>query len=166
MEVGDLVEIELIKRAKYRYMRCLDQKLWVELGAVLTNDAVASYGGGKHRLRGRDAIVSFLESALGSTQRLSSHRVGHPEIVLTSSHEANGTWAMEDEVVLADLGVTVRGAAFYEDTYRKVEGDWLIARTGYRRTYEEVVPRASVRGLRLTASWWEEGGRSQLEAGA
>jgi hypothetical protein len=27
----DLVEVEAIKRLKYRYMRCLDQKLWDEM---------------------------------------------------------------------------------------------------------------------------------------
>ena len=28
MTPEDLVEIEQIKRLKYRYLRCLDQKLW------------------------------------------------------------------------------------------------------------------------------------------
>jgi len=28
MTPADLVEIELIKRLKYKYMRCLDQKRW------------------------------------------------------------------------------------------------------------------------------------------
>jgi len=31
MTPQDLVEIEAIKRLKYRYLRCLDLKLWDEL---------------------------------------------------------------------------------------------------------------------------------------
>ena len=42
MTPADLVEIELIKRVKYRYMRCLDQKLWDEMASCLADDAVAS----------------------------------------------------------------------------------------------------------------------------
>ena len=40
MTPADLVEIELIKRLKYRYMRCLDQKLWDEMAETLTDDLV------------------------------------------------------------------------------------------------------------------------------
>ena len=36
MTPEDLVEIELIKRLKYKYARCLDQKLWDEIGECFT----------------------------------------------------------------------------------------------------------------------------------
>jgi hypothetical protein len=42
----------------------------------------------------------------------------------------------------------------------KQDGTWRIARTGYERLFEEVIPRT---GWRLTASLWETGGRSTLE---
>ena len=37
-------------------------------------------------------------------------------------------------------------------------------RSGYLRTYEEIFPRASIRGIKLTASLWETAGRSELDA--
>jgi hypothetical protein len=61
--------------------------------------------------------------------------------------------------------VTIQGAAFYSDRYVVDEGAWKIAHTGYRRTFEEIFPRASIDGLKLTASWWGTGGRSELSAG-
>ena len=76
--------------------------------------------------------------------------------------DAAGTWALEDVVVLTDLGVNVQGAAFYTDHYVKRDGEWRIAHTGYQRTYEELMPRASISGLKITADWWETGGRSTL----
>src|SRR4051794_33746924 len=39
----DLVELELIKRLKYRYIRCLDLKLFDEVGECFVDDATASY---------------------------------------------------------------------------------------------------------------------------
>ena len=57
MTPEDLVEIELIKRLKYRYMRCLDQKLWDEMAACLADEAIASYSAGKYEFEGREAIL-------------------------------------------------------------------------------------------------------------
>ena len=40
----DLAALEEIRRVKYRYLRCVDLKLWEEIGQVFTPDATASYG--------------------------------------------------------------------------------------------------------------------------
>ena len=162
MTPADLVEIELIKRLKYRYMRCLDQKLWDEMAGCLTEDAVASYSGGKFEFEGRAAILAFFRQAMGSTSFLSSHRVHHPEIDLTGPVTATGTWALEDVVVDASRDFSLRGAAFYTDEYVKDGSTWRIRRTAYKRTFEEVWSRTQPAPQRLTASWWDTAGQSQL----
>jgi ketosteroid isomerase-like protein len=164
MDAEELVELEAIKRVKYRYMRTLDQKLWEEMATCFTDDAVAAYSGGKYRYEGREAIIEFLSRSMGADTFHSSHRVHQPEIDLTSPTTATGTWAMDDVVVMTDWELTIRGAAFYEDRYEKVAGEWKIAHTGYKRTYEEMLPRAAVPGLKLTASWWTTGGVSEIDA--
>jgi bile-acid 7alpha-dehydratase len=165
MTPEDLVEHEAIKRLKYKYLRCLDQKLWEEMVECFTADAVAEYSGGKYSYQGRDAILDFLRRSMGAETFLSSHRCHHPEIELTSPSAATATWALEDVVIEQKWGITIRGAAFYRDEYVKEAGSWRIRRTGYKRTYEEIQPRKDVPGLRLTASWWGTGGRSELPAG-
>ncbi len=162
MTPDDLVEIELIKRLKYRYLRCLDQKLWEEIESCFTPDATARYGGGRYEFEGRDAIVEFLRTSMGATTFLSSHRCHHPEIDLTGPDEATGIWAMEDAVILTDLDIHIQGAAFYTDEYVKRAGAWLISHTGYRRTFEELLPPKALAGFRLTADWWATDGRSTL----
>ncbi|MCZ7531147.1 MAG: nuclear transport factor 2 family protein [Acidimicrobiia bacterium] len=164
MNSADLVVMERIKRLKYRYMRCLDQKRWDDLATCFTHDAVASYSGGRYHFEGRDAILEFLETSMGAETFLSSHRVHHPEIDLTGPATAHGTWALDDVVVETAWDVTIRGAAFYEDDYVLVDNVWLISHTGYRRTYEEIQPRGEVPGLQLTASWFIDQGRSSLGA--
>jgi len=161
---SDLVEIEQIKRLKYKYLRCLDQKLWDEIAECFTPDATAAYSGGKYAFDDAEAIVAFLRQAMGADSFHSSHRVHHPEIELTSETTATGVWALEDVVIDTSFEITIRGAAFYEDQYVKVDGEWKIRHTGYRRTYEEMQPRKEVPGLKLTASWWASGGRSELDA--
>ena len=151
----DLVEIEAIKRLKYKYLRCLDQKLWDELAECFVENATSSYGGGKYSYEGRDAILEFLRDAMGANTFLSSHRVHHPEIDFTSETTATGIWALEDVVIDLKWEITIRGAAFYEDEYVKEGGVWKIRHTGYERTYEEVQSRKGVPGLELTASRWD-----------
>lgn len=161
-----LVEIRLVEQLKYHYLRCVDLKLWDEMAELLLPDATASYGGGAYTFSGRDAILAFLRKTMGSEQVLTSHKCHQPEITFDDGGTtANAVWALDDVVVRRDYDITLRGAAFYYDTYTKVDGRWLIASTGYKRVYEEFYPRASVEGLRITADYWATGGRSKLPAG-
>ncbi len=163
--IDDLLALEAIRQVKYRYLRFLDQKQWDRMAEVLRPDVTASYGGGAYPCDGLDAVLAFLQKGMGREDFLSSHRCHHPEIALTSPTTAEGIWAFDDTVIIGEWDLIVHGAGFYEDRYeRDDDGRWWIAHTGYRRSFEQLVPRASVAGLKLTASWWGTGGRSQLPA--
>ena len=164
MTPDDVCQIEEIRALKYAYLRCLDQKDWDGISVLFTEDAVAAYSGGAYSAQGRDAIVDFLSRNMGSPTFHSSHRCSHPEISLDGD-TATGTWALDDTVVDAELGILIMGAAFYEDSYVRQDGRWLIAATGYRRSFEFLVPLADMPGFALTASWWSTDGRSTLPAG-
>lgn len=147
-----LMEIERIKQLKYRYFRHLDLKEWDALEALFTADATSSYGDGKFAYSGREKIMEFLRGALGRPTILTAHHGHHPEIELTGPETARGTWALGDQVIDLEHGFVLRGAAFYEDEYRKESGEWRLAATGYRRTYEEMEPRRADGPVRLTAN--------------
>ena len=107
----DLVEIELIKQLKYKYARCLDQKLWDQMADLFVEDAVAEYSAGKYRHEGAEAIVGWISEAMKSEGFLSSHRMHHPEIRLTGPDTAHGTWALEDTVVETNRSLEESGPA-------------------------------------------------------
>lgn len=161
MTPEDLVEIEAIKRLKYRYARLLDTKDFDGLSELFVEAATASYSGGQLSYDGRDAIIGFLRTALGSKTMLTSHLVGQPEIELIGPDRAEGRWALQDLVILTEQSLEIRGTAFYEDRYVKQDGAWKFAHTGYRRVYEEMGPRSPE--LSITASWWD-GGASSIVA--
>jgi len=158
----ELLEIYAIQQLKHRYLRSLDTKDWEEMRSCLAEDCQASYGGGAKQLSGREAILGFLTESMGSQGMLTSHRCTQPEIELTGPDSATGRWALEDVVIHQDFGVTIHGASFYEDTYKKVDGQWQVASTGYKRTYEEIWPRSSIEGLKISADFWATDGRSNL----
>jgi hypothetical protein len=150
----DLQEIEAIKRLKYKYMRCIDEKRWDELAECFAEDAVAAYSGDKYAFTGRDAIIKFLVDSMDRGSLLTSHRVGQPEIELTSETSATGIWALEDTVIDTQFEITLRGAAFYRDEYLKIGGQWKIRSTGYERTFEEIESRKDRPSLKLTQRKW------------
>jgi hypothetical protein len=152
--MADLHEIEAIKRLKYKYLRCLDLKLWAELAECFIGEATAAYGDGQYSFAGRDQIMQFLRDALGSPSIISSHRVQQPEIDFTSPTTATGTWALDDTVIETQSKSTIRGAAFYHDEYVKVGGQWKIKATGYQRLFEERLSRSDTPSWRLTANRW------------
>lgn len=161
MTPDELTDLEHIKRLKYAYLRCLDQKDWQGLGELLVDDATAAYSGGRYTYRGRDEIVGFVERNMGREQFHSSHRAHHPEITLEGDR-AEATWALEDIVIDSEWNFLLIGAAFYEDVYVRVGEHWRIQHTGYRRSFEMTLPTTSIEGFALTASWWGTDGRSSL----
>jgi len=153
----DLVALEEIRLVKYRYLRCVDLKLWDEIEDVFTPDASAAYGthavGRPLNLNGRDEIVSYLRKNLGP-EIITMHRCGQPEITVQGD-KATGTWSFEDTVIATEHRVLIKGAAFYEDSYeRGADGRWRISHTGYVRIFESTMSLDDLPSWKLTANRW------------
>ena len=153
----DLAALEEIRRVKYRYLRCVDLKLWDEIADVFTADATVDYGtralGKPIKLSGRDEIVAFLRDSLGPGI-VTVHFASQPEIDI-SGDVATGIWSFKDTVIATEFKVLIEGAAFYEDRYeRGGDGRWRISHTGYVRTYEVMMSLEDVPSLKFTANRW------------
>jgi hypothetical protein len=158
--VEELRAIEEIRQVKYCYLRCVDLKLWDEIGDTFTPDATVDYGtmvyGKPLKISGRDQIIEFFRTKLGP-DIITVHSAGQPEITV-DGQTARGTWSFEDTVIATEHRVVIKGAAFYRDRYERGEdGRWRIAHTGYVRTYEAMLSLDDLPSFRLTA---------KLDAGA
>ena len=163
----DLAALEEIRRLKYRYLRCVDLKLWDEMADVFTPDATVDYGtralGQPVRLAGRDEIVAFLRDRLGP-DIITVHFASQPEIDVDGD-EASGTWSFEDTVIATQYRVVITGAAFYQDRYERGEdGRWRIAHTGYVRTYEAMMSLDDLPSFRITARLGKRDGTDVADA--
>lgn len=147
----DLVTIEEIKRLKYTYLRCLDGKEWDEFAETLSPNVQAQYG--KFIFEDRDQLVAFMRKHMGRADMLTEHHVGHPVIDIDGD-TARGTWQLSDTVLMPEAGYLLRGAALYEDEYVRLDGRWLISRTGYARTFEYHVRLSDLPSFILTANRW------------
>ena len=134
-----LEDIELIKRVKYAYCRCLDTANMDEMRTLFTEDASISYVGGSYRFEasGREKIIEALANAFHN-KAIGCHQVHHPEIDVLSATAAKGTWYLRDWYLDLRHKIVTEGSALYRDTYVKRDGRWLIQRATYERVFESM----------------------------
>ena len=145
-----LEDVEAIKQLKHRYWRCLDLKLWDELATCFTADATVSYGSGKYRFEGVEAIMRFLRESLARERgALGYHHGHHPEIELTGERTARGVWALDNYLFNDGEKRGVRIAAYYADEYVKAADGWKLRHTGYTTVFHEEWSREDTPSLRL-----------------
>lgn len=140
-----LAAIEDIRRLKARYFRCVDTKMWPEFRALFTDDATLffpeSFGAPQPICKAYPAIVDILKDAV------TIHHGHMPEIDVVDADNAQGVWAMEDEVFLpgdpaeGTAPSTIIGAGHYHETYRRESGQWKIASLKLTRLRHEVLQR-------------------------
>jgi ketosteroid isomerase-like protein len=137
----DLEAIELIKQLKGRYFRFVDTCDLAGLKTVFTDDAVAFFKGGDYEfsLDGWEQLEDFYRRSFTPT-RFGMHHGHHPEISVDGD-SASGIWYLHDIFINLEDNTTLRGSALYDDRYSKVDGEWKIAYTGYRRLFEEIEQR-------------------------
>jgi hypothetical protein len=147
-----LRDIEEIRLLKHRYMRCIDMKLWEEVGGAFTVNATFGTGtsafGKTAEITGGSEIVAFLRARLGPAV-LSEHTVSQPEITVDGD-EAEGVWAQRETMLATRHRMVITGTGFCQERYeRGADGRWLIARTSYARSYEAVMSLDDLPSFRL-----------------
>lgn len=137
-----LLAIEEIARLKARYFRLLDTRQWDEFGTLFAADAVfdmrqAAGGPADPRalVTGAAAIVAFVRNAVDG---LTTVHHGHmPEIDVLTPDAARATWAMYDHLRWPagghGAGRILHGYGHYHDTYRRIEGRWVIQSSALTR---------------------------------
>lgn len=149
--VQQLLDLERIRTLKHRYIRYMTLSRWDDLERILAPDVEASYSDGKYVFSGREALMAFLRGAhdAATTQILGYWHVTMPEIEFRSVDEADGIWAMYHFYLDKGSMQQLEMFAYYEDSYRRIDGEWKIARTSYRRVMEQTLDRGTLPGLHL-----------------
>ena len=92
-----LLDIEEIKKLKYRYFRGIDMADMELLESLFTDNASLDYRGGSYRwqVKGKKDILEQIANAFHS-DALACHQGHHPEIEITGLNTAKGLWYLSD----------------------------------------------------------------------
>jgi hypothetical protein len=151
--------IEEIRQVKYRYLRCVDLKLWEELGDTLTESAVLDFGttdfGTSLEISGRSEVVAFNRAKFGPGT-LTAHTAAQPEITIDGDTAA-GVWSLRETLLATRHGMIITAAAFHYDRYeRGADGAWRIARSSYARSYEAMVSLSDLPSFKIISALGDE----------
>ena len=121
VDFGDWLAIANVKAA---YCRLLDTKDWDGWGQLFTEDFELDVtGSGGQLVRGRDAVVASVRSAIETAK--TAHQVHLPEITIDGD-EATAIWPMQDRVVW-DESRALTGYGHYHERYVRTAEGWRIA---------------------------------------
>lgn len=145
-DIEKLLAIEAIKTLKSRYFQTIDAKDWAAHRALFADDLVAdmraSAGGydESQLIKGADAYIDFLAPMLVPITTV--HHGHTPDITIESESHAQGIWAMEDKLWVAegsDLPFRfMHGYGHYHENYVCVDGQWRIQSIRLSRLHLEV----------------------------
>jgi hypothetical protein len=118
-----LDDIEAIKQVQGRFLRAADTRDGDLVRTTVIDDFYCDTGsGGRGETRGIDNFVARITS----TPAIAVHHALMPEIELTSPDSATGIWAVHMFAKTAD-GTVVNGFGYYNNTYQKQDGAWLLS---------------------------------------
>jgi len=154
-----LRDIEEIRQVKHRYLRCIDLKLWDELGDTLTENSVldtrTSAFGKLVEITGRAQIVALLRARLGPAV-LTGHAASQPEIAVDGD-SATGIWSHRETVLATTHRIVTASTGFWDDRYeRGGDARWRIARTGFTRVYEVMLSLDDLPSFKVIAALGSE----------
>jgi len=136
-----------IGELKARYCRFLDCKEWQNYAGVFTTNGIMQFGpkladGAVH---GREEIVQLLSKQLKHAN--TTHRVHPAEFKFHDNGDVSALWPMDDRV--DNPGFVLVGAGYYQELYRKVDGQWLIQHMRLHRLRVDMQPKSVLNPIAL-----------------
>lgn len=130
-----LEDIESIRYLQAKYQRVLDARDFNGIAECFADDVVSSYGNGEMSYNGKDNVIKFLMSVM-SVKMPSAHMIHGGEIDVFDDNTAKAKWYLQDFLINKEHNVNIYGAAIYDNSYVKINGEWKIKAIGYKRIYE------------------------------
>ena len=124
--IARLEALEDIRRLKHRYLNACDLKQVESIRDCFAEGAILIDYGPIGTFRDRDSFVAVYRE-LACQPRV---------IDLLGEDEAVGRWALCYCNLDGETGATRKLGGFYQDRYRRIDGQWRIVETAFRGHFE------------------------------
>ena len=129
-----LEDIEAIKKLKARYFHACDRKhvdvireCFVEGPCVIDYGAVGTF-------TDREGLIDFFSEKACVDSVIDMHHGQNPQISVMNETVAVAAWDLYFFQINTEHNTLTQLAGFYEDKFKKTEGDWRIAETKFNVT--------------------------------
>lgn len=124
-----LEALEAIRQLKHRYLNACDLKEVEVIRACFASGPITIDYGPLGCFHDRDSFIALYQSLACQPQVRDSHHGANPEIELLDENHAHGRWALSYFNLDAATGMTRRLGVMYDDSYRRINGQWQIVST-------------------------------------
>lgn len=129
--IARLEAIESIKQLKYRYFYHCDQKKPEAVRACFADGPVKIEYGRVGNFETADAMVDVFARLACAEHIVEMHHAQNPQITIESDTEARAIWGIFYYLIDTQQNITTQLGGFYEDRYRRVNGEWKITATRF-----------------------------------
>lgn len=135
MNMQDVIDIEEIKKLKNLYAYYWDGGELDELIDLFSDDGTCEFGAKYGNWVGKPAVAAGFRglwkarAADGGLPFQVIHTFANPVIDITGASTATGRWFLLEFTTTEGASQPPRNFGVYHDDYRKVGGEWKIART-------------------------------------
>lgn len=124
-----LEDAEAIRSLKARYLACCDLKDPQGMRDCFAPGPVCIDYGRIGVFDDRDQLVAIFEQLGCHPHIVEMHHGVNPQIDVLDDMHARGTWGLHYQMIDTRERVITQLGAYYEDEYRKIDGNWKIAAT-------------------------------------
>lgn len=122
-------DIEAIRQLKAQYFSCCDQKDPEGMRACFAAGEVLIDYGSLGIFKDRDQLVAVFERLGCHAHIVEMHHGVNPHITLLDDSIARGNWGLHYQQIDTLKKTVTQLGAYYEDEYRKIEGEWKISKS-------------------------------------
>ena len=136
--IARLEALEAIQRLKHRYLNACDLKQVDSIRDCFAEGEILIDYGPIGIFRDRDSFVAVYRELACQPRVIDLHHGANPEIYLLGEDgdEALGRWALCYCNLDGETGATRKLGGFYQDRYRRIDGQWRIVETAFRGHFE------------------------------
>ena len=136
--IARLEAIEAIRALKYRYFQACDRKQPdIVRECFCTGKVILDYGRVGSFDNREDMLAVFTELACAG-HIVEMHHGQNPQIEILDADNARATWGLYYHMIDTRRELVTQLAGFYDDVYRREEGQWRIAGSRYEVTSTQI----------------------------
>lgn len=129
-----LEDMEAIRRLKAHYLSCCDRKDPPGMRACFVDGPVHIDYGAVGTFDNADTLVALYTRMACHDYMVELHHGVNPQIEVLGDTVARGTWGLHYFLINTQARTLTQLAGYYEDEYRKQDGNWKISRTRFVAT--------------------------------